>query len=177
MREGKHACAFCEGRFDHIEIQFSCVRDRNRSHGGARFRSDELPWDDVSMVLHLGDEDFIAWLQAGAEEALGDEVGRFGGASDKENFPWLGGSQGLRDSLAGFVVARGGLHAEEMHASMDVGIVLTIEIGNRVNDHVRLLSRGGIVEIDERLSVHLSTEDREVRTHACHVQASGHWPS
>ena len=43
--------------------------------------------------------------------------------------------------------------AQKMHAAMDIGVVLGVAPHHRVDDRLRLLRGGGVVEIDERLAV------------------------
>ena len=67
---------------------------------------------------------------------------------------------------------------------MDVGVVALLVVEERVENHPRLLRGGGIVEIDERTTVDLLVEDREILAqsgpvyglvgkHRCDALASG----
>src|SRR5579871_1152822 len=49
-----------------------------------------------------------------------------------------------------------------MHPAMDVGVVLVIVVDNGIDHHFRLLRGGGIVEIDQWLSMHLLVQDRKL---------------
>ena len=60
------------------------------------------------------------------------------------------------------LVGRRGALAEQVHAAVDVGVVLRVEARDRVDDRLRLLRGRRVVEIDERLAVHLLLQDREV---------------
>jgi hypothetical protein len=58
--------------------------------------------------------------------------------------------------------------------AVDVGVFHRIGLRHRVDHDLRLLRRGAVVEIDERLAVHLAREDREVLADLVHVV--GHEP-
>ena len=55
-------------------------------------------------------------------------------------------------SVPDLVVGHGGPLAQIVNAAMDVGVLRGVESGDRVDDHLRLLAGGGVVEVDERLS-------------------------
>ncbi len=43
------------------------------------------------------------------------------------------------------------------------GIFVAVCLAHRIDDGLRLLRGGGVVEIDERLAIDLAGEDREIR--------------
>ena len=49
-----------------------------------------------------------------------------------------------------------------MDAAVNIGVIALIIIHERVDDALRFLRRGGVVEVDERLPVDLLVEDREI---------------
>ena len=49
-----------------------------------------------------------------------------------------------------------------MHAAMNVGVVVLVVARDRVDHRLRLLRRGGVVEVDQRLAVNLLLENREI---------------
>jgi hypothetical protein len=42
------------------------------------------------------------------------------------------------------------MFGKEMHATMDVGVVPLVVPTDRINDHLRLLGRGCIVQVNQR---------------------------
>ncbi len=68
----------------------------------------------------------------------------------------------LRDTLPGALVLPGGALGEGVDAAMDVGVVALVVIVQRVDDHARLLRRGGIVEIHQWFAVDFLSEQRKV---------------
>ena len=45
---------------------------------------------------------------------------------------------------------------------MHIGVVVLVVVPERIDHRPRLLRRRGVIEIDQRLAVHLLVEDREV---------------
>jgi hypothetical protein len=62
-----------------------------------------------------------------------------------------------------------------MQPAMHVGVLRGVGQIQPIEHGLRLLRRGGVVEIDERLAVNLGGEDGEIRADAVHVvSAVGH---
>src|SRR6266704_1489640 len=57
-----------------------------------------------------------------------------------------------------------------MHTTMDVGIIVTVIMFNGFNHRQRLLRRGGVVKIDQRLTVDLLVQNGKVLAHLLHVK-------
>ena len=64
---------------------------------------------------------------------------------------------------------------QEMQAAMDVGVFLGIGVLDRVEHRLRLLRRGAVVEIDQRLAVDFARQDREVAADRLDVVGRGIW--
>ena len=60
---------------------------------------------------------------------------------------------------------------EIMQAAMDIGVFVLIGMVHALDHRARLLRRGGIVEIDQRLAIGSFGQDREIRADACDVVA------
>ena len=114
------------------------------------------------MVLHLGEQDDVAFLQVRVAPGVGDEVDAVGGAGGENDLARLGGIDEFSGAFAGLLVGIGGAHRERVDAAVDVGVVVPVVVRERVDDALGLLGRGGVVEVDERLPVDLLVEDREI---------------
>ena len=106
------------------------------------------------MVLHDGEHDLVALADMGAAIGLRHEVDAFGGVAGEDDL-----GVGLRideaaHGLARLLVIGGGEVAQIMQAAMDVGVFVRIGALDGVEHGFRLLRRGAVVEIDERLAVH-----------------------
>ena len=60
-----------------------------------------------------------------------------------------------------------------MQAPVDIGVFVGIGPRHRIDHHLRFLRRGPIVEVDQRLAVHLAGKDREIGADACRTSYIG----
>src|SRR5690348_8207375 len=58
-----------------------------------------------------------------------------------------------------------------MHAAVHVGVVFAVVTDNGVQDLLRLLRGGGVIQVHQRLAVHSLRQDRKVAAHPLHVVA------
>ncbi len=82
----------------------------------------------------------------------------------------MGGVDEAADDLARLLVFLGGEVREVVQAAMDVGVFGAVGLGDGVDDRLRLLGRGGIVEIDQRLVVDGARQNREIPAHRLDVE-------
>ncbi len=62
------------------------------------------------------------------------------------------------------------MFGKKMHAPMDVGVVPLVVLTNRINDHLRLLGRGCIVQVNQHPAAHSVPEDRKVTADLLHIE-------
>ena len=74
--------------------------------------------------------------------------------------------------LARVLVGVGRGIGEIMQAAMHIGVFMLVDMGHALDHLPRLLRRGGIVEIDERLAVGLFAQDRKILAHLDRVEGS-----
>ena len=136
---------------------------------GALALAQKMPRHDVGMMLHDREHDLVAGLDALAAERIGDEIDRFRGVAGEDDLFLAPGIEEGRDLLARALVGLGRLIGEIMQAAMHIGVLRRIGLMQPVEHGVRLLRRGGVVEIDQRLAIDLRREDREIRADAVDV--------
>ena len=105
------------------------------------------------MVLHLGDDDLVAFLHEGLTKAGGNEVDALRGATSEDDFAGRAGIDETADGLACLLVEVCSLLGEEVYATVDVGIHVVVLLGHGFYHLTRLLCRSGIVEIHESVLV------------------------
>src|SRR6516164_4453354 len=102
-------------------------------------------------MFHGGDEDFVAGADLASAETGGDQIDPLGGAADKNDLARLGSVQKALDFDSGHFVFVGGPLTEVMDAAVNVGVLFAVESIQSVDDDLRFLSRGGIIQVDQRL--------------------------
>ena len=161
-REDLHLGRKHLGQLHKVE-QAGVARDNGQvAELGAGAAREQLPRHHVAVVLHLGKQDDVALLEVFVAPRIGDEVDAVGRAGGEDNLARLGGVEEFRGAFTGGFVAEGGAHRERVDATVDVGVVLPVIVRERVDDALRFLRRGGVVEIDERVPVDLLAKDGEI---------------
>src|SRR5438105_13324931 len=110
-----------------LEQEFAAITDRHDAQRGPFLLAEDLPGDNVGVMLHMRDDDLIARLDMCSAEALSDEVDPFGGAAHKNDLAGLGGVKELLHLDARRFVIFGGLLTKPVHAAMDVGVFCLVK--------------------------------------------------
>ena len=129
-----------------------------------------LPRDQVRVVLHLREEDLVALAHVRASPRVRDEVDRLGRVAREDDALRRWSVDELRDLRSRFLVRRRRLFAEAVDGAMDVRVVVLVVVDELVDHLPRLLRSRRVVEVNERLPVHLPLEDREVLADPCDVE-------
>ena len=124
---------------------------------------DELPGDEVRVVLELGDHDGVAGAEILEAPGVRDEVDRLGRAAREDHLALGRRVEEGSDRAAGALVALRRALGQPVDAAMDVRVLVLVERAHPVEHLARLLRRRRRVEIRERLAVDLLLEEREVR--------------
>ena len=135
--------------------------------------ADDLPGDDVGVVLHLADEDLVSRPDVRAGPRLCDEVDGFRRAPEEDHLALGGRLQEVAYLGTRALVRCRRLLGQRVDAPVDVRVVAAVVVDERVDDRARLLARRRVVEVDEGLSVDGPREDRKLLAHALHIERRG----
>ncbi|MNX93246.1 hypothetical protein D3C86_1254230 [compost metagenome] len=152
-------------------VQRAVVQDRRPFQHRALALAQQVPRHDVGVVLHLGDDDLVARLDAQAD-AVGDQIDRLGPALGPDDVLARGRVQEAGDDLARRLERLGRLVRQGVQTPVDVGVAALHRRDQGVDHRTRFLRRGGVVQIDQRLAVHLSRQDRELRPRGVGIKGS-----
>ena len=153
-----------------IEHQLAIVIDRNDSETRAHLLAEHLPGHDVGMVLHGGHDNFIARAEKLPPIALRHEIDRLGGAANENNLLQPAGVDEAPEFFPRLFVERGRQLAQIMHATVNIGVLLGVITVQRVDDRMGFLAGGAVIEIDQRLAVNLTGEQRKILADALNVE-------
>ena len=134
------------------------------------FLAQHLPRHNVGVVLHGGDEHFVACCDIGAAVGFRHQVDGFSCAADKDDFVGAGSLDKAAHRLPRLIVRLGGAHAEGVHAAMDVGVVVLVITHQGVDHRARLLRSGCAIQIDQLVAVDLLIKDGEIALDAFNIQ-------
>ena len=160
--EGDQLRAQAEQHLEHVEPEDPVVGDRDELEVPVLLLDQDLPRDEVGVMLHLGQDDGVAAVDVPAAPRVGHQVDRLGRVAGEHDLAAIGGVDEARDLGPRRLVGGRRLLADGVDAAMDVGVVLAVVVGHRVDDDVRLLAARRGVEVDQPVTVDLLVEDREV---------------
>ena len=144
-----------EQHLEHVEAQDPVVGDRDELEVAVLLLDEELPRDEVGVVLHLGQDDRVAAGDVAAAPRVRDEVDRLGRVAGEDDLVAVGRVDEAGDLDAGRLVLGRRLLADRVDPAMDVGVVLAVVVGDGVDDDARLLAARRRVEVDQRMAVDL----------------------
>src|SRR5215467_13336357 len=126
MRNRNHARAWRQQLLEFVEQEIAIVVNwRPFDHCALAFPQ-KVPWHDIGMVLHDGEDNFITGLDTLAPERVSDKVDRLGGIAGKDDFFLATGAQKCAYRLARTLIGLGRLVCEIMETAMHVGILLGV---------------------------------------------------
>ena len=170
VRHRHHPRALGQQRIELVDQELPAVVHRQHAKPGAALLADELPGNDVRVMLHCGDHHFVAWLKRRPDERGGHEVDALGGVSGEDDLPVAGGVEEPPDLRPCAVVRRRRQLTEGVHATVHVRVDVGVVARQRVEHNLRLLRRRRVVEIDEWMTVHLPAQDREISPDALNIE-------
>ena len=136
----------------------------HRSHAQfrARFTAQPLPGHDVGVVFQPGNDDLVAFSHILPPPALGDEVDCLGRSPEKDDL--IGGwrVEKMAHLFPRILIGIGCAGRKLMRRAMDIGVFVLIEVCKAIDDGLRLLRGGGIVQPDQRTPVDQFAQDREI---------------
>ena len=111
------------------------------------------------MVFHFRQDNGVSFLQVRTAPAVGDEVDAFrGAAGDDDPF---GVVAFFQLGSAGFV-ALCCFTGQRVNRTVNVGIGMGVIGAHGVEDNLRLLGGGSVVEVDQRVAVDLALQNGEL---------------
>src|SRR5699024_3458156 len=105
----------------------------------------QLPGNDVGVVLELGDQNFVAGLQISRAIGRGDQVDAIRGAACVHDFFTRAGVDECRDAVARGLVLLCSALRQGVNRAVHVGVGVAIIGVGGLDDRRRLLGRGGVV--------------------------------
>src|SRR6202167_5278278 len=116
------------------------------------------------MMLEPGDDDLVIFLDVAMAPTLGTAITGPGGAANEDDLSRRRSVQEAAGLFASALIGVGSSRRERVCGTMNVGIFVLIEIRQAIDDCVRLLRSGSIVEPDQRTSIDTLLQDREILT-------------
>src|SRR3954451_24752489 len=162
MDEGDYAGPLGHQSIEAVKIQFTAVRDRQGPECCPCLLRRQLPWNNFGMMLHGGDEDLVPRAQKRPSVAVRHQVDAVSSAAGEYHLVRCFRVEETRRCFPRLVIGCGGLLAEPVDTSMDIGVLGSVKARDGIDHYLWLLSGSRIVEVDQRPAVDVFTQNREV---------------
>ena len=169
MRYRDDLRSIAQRAFECVKRKGAIVADIDPAQNRALALTMEVPRHDVGVMLHHAQHDLVAGADVRKAEARRNEIDRLGRRSGENDLLVRGGVDEPPHGLSGRLVSLGRRIGEIVQAAMHIRILVLIGVRQAVDDLLRLLSRGGIIQIDERLAIRALGEDREIRPYRFNI--------
>ena len=113
-------------------------------------------------MLHFRQEDDVTRFEVFIAPSICHEVNAVGRPSGEDDFPCFGGIEKFGATFPGRFVGERRSHRKRVDAAVNIGIIALVIIYQSIDDALGFLRRGGIIKVDERLTVNLLVKDREI---------------
>jgi len=154
-----------------LHVQRAIIQHRHNQQPDARLLPQELPGDDVRVVLHLRDHYRIVRAEAWPAPALRHQVDALRRVAGKHDLPPGGRVDERPNLLARAVISRGRLLAQTVDAAMHVGVGGLVVAAHRRDHLARLLAGGVAVQIHQRnAGADFLLKNREVLPYPVDIQ-------
>ena len=141
-----HFCSWREEPLVCLHIELSLIADRDHAELGAL----ELPRDDIGVVLHRGDDHLVSRLHKCPTVGVRHGIDAIGGAPREDHLGSLTSVDEVGSGLPRRLVRLRRHSAEVMDATVDIRIGVEVALRKSVDDALRTLCCGSVVEVDQR---------------------------
>jgi hypothetical protein len=145
-----------------VQLHLTGVVNRHRAQTRSHGLGEQLPRDDVGVVLERGEHDLVAGADPRPAKGVGQQVDALGGAADEDDLLRARRSQQPGDRRPRVLVRVGRARRKSVRAAMDVAVVPFIEAGHGIEHYAWLLRRGRVVEPHEPMAVNPLVQGGEV---------------
>ena len=150
LRNTDDFCFFRNQTFQRGNVERTVITHRRNDNFCARAPGNELPRHDVGVMLHFGQQNFVAGAKICAAPTCRHEVYRFRCATRKNAFPRFTRIQENGNAFPRTFEIRRRLLAQPIKPAVNVCVAFCIEITDGINYTLRFLSRCRAVEINRR---------------------------
>ena len=135
-----------------LQIQLTALGEARMAQHAASARRQQLPGDQVGVVLHHREQHLITGAQVGLAPAASHQVDRLAGIAGKHDFSRIGRTDEGGSFAAGCLKAFSSASTELVGAAVHVGVVVVVVVLQGRQYLTGLLAGGGVIEIDQRLA-------------------------
>ena len=169
MRHAHYPGAFAEELPVFVHQDFTLVVHRYHLQTDALLCRLQLPRHDVGVVLHGGNYHLVALAHKLIGKRRHHEVQRLGSSSGEYHLVGRLCVDKRSHLLSCRLMQVGGLLRQVVDTTVNIGVHVEIFISHRIEHTERLLCRCAVVQVYQRLAVHLAAQNRKILTYLVNV--------
>ena len=139
-----------------IENKLTSIVNGYHPNGYTATCSLQLPWYNVAMVFHCGNNHLVARLHKSLAKRRGNEVNTLGGSARKYDFVIASGINEFTNGVSGSLVKVGCLLRKIVNATMHVSIGVKILVLHGIENAKGLLRCRPIIEVNQGLTIYFA---------------------
>ena len=144
------------------QIEIAPLIEGDDPDHGAGTLGNQLPGDDVGVVLQGAEHYLVSRLKLAHAPALGHQIDRFSSATGPDHLATVRRIDKAGNRLAGGLEGTCGPAAQGMGGAVHVGVVGPIVVRDGIQHHLGFLGSGGVIQIDQRVAVDLLRQGRKL---------------
>ena len=157
-----YACLLVQHSAQCLEVKHSVVVERDYSQFRPLPFASQLPGHYVAVMLHSRNHNLIALLQKALPERRCHKVDALGRAACKHYLVAVTGVDELLHRTPRLLILLGGLGRQIVRPAVYVAVQRLVIAAQGVYHRLRLLRRRCVVEVHQRLAIHLLVKYREL---------------
>lgn len=147
--------------FQFRNLKMSRIINRKNLQGSTSPLAQELPGNNVRMMLSFRHNYFIATLHECLPKGIGDKIDGTGSTGCENNLSPVLSIEKFPDGIAGSLIFIRSFGSKEMYCTMDIGIVAGRHQRKLVENLDRPLGSRCIVEINQLLAIYFLRKGRK----------------
>src|SRR6185437_9656089 len=155
--------------FKFFQQEFAAFIDGSNTKLRTLFFAQHLPWNDIGVVLHASNQDFVPASDMFTSICLRDQVDSLSGSAKENDFLCVRCIDERLRRYPRLLVRFRCTLGKSMHPAMNVRIVVAVVALNGVDHCEWLLSCRRVIEINQRLAVHLLMKNGKILAHLLNV--------
>ena len=169
MRHADNLCTLGKQLFVLIQQKLASVIHRNDFNGNPPLGSQQLPGNDIAVMLHNGENHLIPLLHKLFTEAGHKQIDTFRRTAGKDDFIRTAGIDKLPHRLTRRLVQLRSLLRKEMHTTMHIGVDRIVLVRNGVHHLTGLLRSRTVIKVNQRLTIYLTGKYRKISSYLLKV--------
>ena len=148
-------------RLSLLEVEPAVISDVEPPQGGTGALTDDLPWNQVGVVLHHRNDDLVTRSET-LTQGVRAQIKGFRRVRQSHHFLGARRPDKPRKAFPPTLISLGRLQPELVHGPCNIGVVTRVVVAQSVNNNLGFLGSVSRVEVRQRVIPHPGGQDGKV---------------